>query len=95
MDKIREKINNFKHEAETWQEKYEDLRVKYKELEQVNADKDNEIRSLTTKNQQLNDDLEKMDKELGELKHAVENSSILSVNNDGLTKKNEKLEADL
>ena len=34
MEKIREKLNGLKLEAESWQEKYEELKEQFKQVEQ-------------------------------------------------------------
>lgn len=44
MDKVKEKLTNLKLEAESWQEKYEELKEQMKQLEQDNIQKENEIK---------------------------------------------------
>ncbi|CAO3693670.1 unnamed protein product [Rhizopus microsporus] len=58
MEKIREKINSIRAEADAAIAKAEALEARVKELEQEQTQSEREIVSLTNRNKQLEDDLE-------------------------------------
>lgn len=102
MDKIREKLSNLKLEAESWQEKYEELKEKNKDSEQETVEKENLIKSLTVKNQQLEEEIEKLEAGLTETKQTEQDNvekenqiKSLAVKNSQLEDEIEKLEAEL
>lgn len=89
MEKLKEKINNLKNLSEEWQSKHDDVLEKNKELEQQLLEKDNLIKSLTTKNEALEADLEKIEEEY---KTAKEKFSTVDVKAETLEKKVTSLE---
>ncbi|KAG1515206.1 hypothetical protein G6F52_009739 [Rhizopus delemar] len=68
MDKIREKINSIRAEADAAIAKADALEARIKELEQEQIQSEREIVSLTNKNKQLEDDLEVAHEKIKELK---------------------------
>lgn len=87
MDKVKEKLTNLKLEAESWQEKYEELKEQMKQLEQDNIQKENEIKSLTVKNQQLDQEVEKLEDQIKETKELAEESTTLKSHNENFNKR--------
>ena len=63
-----------KLDAEKWQEKSDELSDRIKELEQENLEKDNQIQALTRKNQVLEEEVEKLETSLNEIKEAADES---------------------
>ena len=84
-----------KLDAEKWQEKSDELGDRIKELEQENLEKDNQIQALTRKNQVLEEEVEKLETSLNEIKQTADESHSLKTSNDNYTKKNQVLEEEL
>ncbi len=70
----------------------EELKAKVKQLEQENLAKEQEITSLSHKNQVLENDLEKLETQVKDLKLGAETRDSAATNNERLTRKLEVLE---
>lgn len=84
-----------KLDAEKWQEKSDELGDRIKELEQENLDKDHQIQALTRKNQVLEDQVEKLETDVSEIKETADQSHSLKTTNENYTKKISVLEEEL
>lgn len=90
-----QKINGFKLEAEKWQEKADELAENIKVLQQDNDEKDNQIASLNRKNVILEEEVEKLESNLTEVKATANESHSLQASNENYTKKLQVLEQEL
>lgn len=90
-----QKINNLKLDAEKWQEKSDEYADRVKELEQESLEKDHQIQALTRKNQVLEEQVEKLEGDLTEIKRTAEESHSLKTSNENYSKKNLVLEEEL
>lgn len=70
----------------------EELKAKVKQLEQENLAKEQEITSLSHKNQVLETDLEKAEGQVKELKVTAEEGGTATSHNESLTRKLQVLE---
>jgi tropomyosin len=70
----------------------EELKSKVKQLEQENLAKEQEITSLSHKNQVLETDLEKAEAQVKELKVAADEGGTAATTNESLTRKLQVLE---
>lgn len=66
-----------------------------KELEQENLEKDHQIQALTRKNQILEEQVEKLETDITEVKETADQSHSLRTTNENYTKKNQVLEDEL
>lgn len=76
MEKIKWRNWTAETRTESWQEKYEGLREQVKELEQSNTEKENEIKALSAKNEQFDDEVEKLEHQLADTKHWLKTQII-------------------
>ena len=85
-------MNTLRIEADDNAAKAEELKSKVKTLEQDNLQKEQEITSLTHRNQLLEGEVEKLETSLKEAKSAAGESSQHSQQNESLTRKMQLLE---
>jgi len=84
MDRIKERLNALRIEADEAGAKVEELQKSVKVLEQENLQKEHEITSLTHKNNQLEADVEKLEGQIKDAKvlgdegtqHATQNETL-------------------
>lgn len=87
-----QKMNSLRIEADENAAKAEELKAKVKTLEQENLQKEQEITSLTHRNQLLEAEVEKLESSVKEAKTAAGESSQHSQQNESLTRKLQLLE---
>jgi len=92
MDAIKQKMNSLRAEADQLHAENVELSAKIKAHEQDNLAKEQEITSLTHRNQVLEADLEKLEGTHKELKNTAELTTAASSNADTLTRKVQVLE---
>ena len=85
-------MESLRIEAETSQAQTEDLKAKVKVLEQENLAKEQEITSLTHKNQLLEAEVEKLETGIKEAKVAAEESNQHGTQNESLQRRLQLLE---
>ncbi|KAK9476866.1 tropomyosin [Lipomyces japonicus] len=95
MDKLKERISALRLEAETAQDKADDAFSRVKTLEQELLSKEQEVSSLTHKNTLLEEEVEKLEKQLGDAKVAAEEGSAHGTANEGLNRKLSQREEEL
>jgi tropomyosin, fungi type len=74
-------------EADEAHTENEDLKAKNKKLEQENLDKEQEIKSLTHKNQVLESDVEKLELSVTDHKTRADETTQHSTQNESLTRR--------
>lgn len=84
-----------KADAEKWQEKADEHADRIKTLEQETLDKDHQIQALTRKNEVLEEQVEKLEADMKEVKETASQSHLLQTSNENYTKKNQVLETEL
>lgn len=89
---FQQKMNTLRIEADENQAKAEELAAKVKTLEQENLAKEQEITSLTHRNQLLEAEVEKLEAGIKEAKIAAGESSQHGQQNEALTRKLQLLE---
>ncbi|KAF8920839.1 tropomyosin [Mucidula mucida] len=94
-DKIREKLNNLRVEADNAVTRAEEAEAKNKKYEQLILEKDQEITSLHHKLGVLDGELEKTEAKLAEYKAAQEEGEHSKTTNEGLLRKIQLLEEEL
>jgi tropomyosin len=85
-------MNALRIEADESASKVEELQKQVKQLQQENLAKEQEITSLSHKNQLLEADVEKLEKAHGEAKAAVTESAQHGTQNETLTRRLQLLE---
>ena len=89
---FQQKMNSLRIEADENAAKAEELKAKVKSLEQDNLQKEQEITSLTHRNQLLEGEVEKLESSLKTAKDAAGESSQHSQQNETLTRRLQLLE---
>lgn len=89
---FQQKMNSLRIEADENASKAEELKAKVKTLEQENLQKEQEITSLTHRNQLLEGEVEKLETSVKDAKSAAGESSQHSQQNESLTRKLQLLE---
>lgn len=89
---FQQKMNSLRIEADENASKAEELKAKVKSLEQDNLQKEQEITSLTHRNQLLEAEVEKVEGSLKTAKDAAGESSQHSQQNETLTRRLQLLE---
>lgn len=89
---LPQKMAQLREEADQAVAQVEELSGKVKALEQENLTKDQEIRSLSHKNQLLEEEVDKLETSLSEAKAASAEGSAHSKTNENLTRKMQILE---
>jgi len=92
MDAIKNKMSALRIEADESASLAEELKAKVKTLEQENLAKEQEITSLSHKNQLLEADVEKLETGLKEAKEAAEQGATHGSANESLTRRLQLLE---
>ncbi|BDD55890.1 hypothetical protein MPDQ_003269 [Monascus purpureus] len=92
MDKIKERMNSLRLEADEAHEKVEELKGKVKTLEQENLAKEQEITSLNHRNQLLEAEVEKLETALKDAKDAANQSAQHDTQNEALQRRLQLLE---
>lgn len=92
QSKIMQKMNTLRIEADENAAKAEESKKRVKELEQDNLQKEQEITSLTHRNQLLETEVEKLETSIKEVKAAAGESSQHSQQNEALTRRLQLLE---
>jgi tropomyosin, fungi type len=92
QSKIMQKMNSLRIEADENAAKAEDLKKRVKELEQDNLTKEQEITSLTHRNQLLEGEVEKLEGNVKEHKTAAGESAQHGQQNEALTRRLQLLE---
>jgi len=95
MDKLREKINALKLEADSAHEKHEQSEVQVKKLQDEILQKDQEIASLTHKNSVLESEVAALEGRLDEAKVQADQGAQHGSHNESLTKKISLIETEL
>lgn len=90
--KIAQKMNQLRLEADDNASKAEELKAKVKQLEQDNLTKEQEITSLTHRNQLLEAEVEKLEDSHKDLKKENEGSAAQASQHDSLTRRLQVLE---
>jgi tropomyosin len=85
-------MNSLRLEQEETQSKYEEVQAKVKVLEQENLAKEQEITSLSHKNQLLEAEVEKLEKGIKEAKAIAEQGSQAGTQNESLQRRLQLLE---
>jgi len=85
-------MNTLRLEAEAYQEKNAELASKIKALEQENLQKEQEITSLSHRNQLLEDNNEKLEVQVKELKASADSGATSSQELESLKRKVQLLE---
>jgi tropomyosin len=85
-------MNSLRIEADESHKVAEELKAKVKALEQDNLAKEQEITSLSHKNQLLESDIEKLETQAKDHKTAAEEGSSAAVQNETLTRRLQLLE---
>ena len=92
LAKFEQKMNSLRIEADENQAKAEEAKAKVKALEQDNLQKEQEITSLTHRNQLLEAEVEKLETGLKEAKQMAGDASQAGAQNENLTRKLQLLE---
>jgi len=92
MDRIKEKMNSLRLEADEATAKVEELQAKVKVLEQENLAKEQEITSLSHKNGLLESEVEKLDNSVRDLKGIAYKNTEHSTQNETLQRRLQLLE---
>ncbi|TGO50886.1 hypothetical protein BOTNAR_0376g00080 [Botryotinia narcissicola] len=92
MDRIKEKMNTLRIEADEATAKVQELQEKVKALEQENLQKEQEITSLTHKNNLLETEFEKLESGIKEAKAVAEEGSQHGTQNETLQRRLQLLE---
>jgi tropomyosin, fungi type len=92
QSKIMQKMNSLRLEADENAAKAEELKQKVKDLEQDNLTKEQEITSLTHRNQLLESEVEKLENTHKDLKKENEGSASQAAQHDSLTRRVQVLE---
>ncbi|KAJ5683074.1 hypothetical protein N7462_006239 [Penicillium macrosclerotiorum] len=92
MDKIKERMNALRVEADEAHDQVEELKAKVKTLEQENLSKEQEITSLNHRNQLLEEEVEKAETSLKEAKDAANQSAQHDTQNEALQRRVQLLE---
>ncbi|KAK9449955.1 tropomyosin [Limtongia smithiae] len=95
IEKLKERIGALRIEAETAQDRADESSKRVKELEAELMTKEQEITSLTHKNSLLEEEVDKLEKQLGEAKTAAEDGAAHGSANESLTRKLNKIEEEL
>ena len=90
--KFEQKMNQLRVDADESQAKAEELKAKVKTLEQDNLQKEQEITSLTHRNQLLENEVEKLETGIKEAKTLATEAGGHSAQNENLTRKLQVLE---
>ncbi len=85
-------MNNLRIEADEAHSKVEELKAKVKSLEEISMNKTHEVTSLTHKNQVLESQVEKLEKDIGEHKKTAEDSAQHGTHNETLQRRLQLLE---
>jgi tropomyosin len=89
---FQQKMNSLRIEADENATKAEELKVKVKTLEQDNLQKEQEITSLTHRNQLLETEVEKLETGIKEAKDISTKSADHATEKEGLTRRLQLLE---
>lgn len=92
MDQIKKKMAALRVEADDSAALVEELKIKVKQLEQENLSKEQEITSLSHKNQLLESDVEKLEVSLKEAKSLADEHGAHGTQNESLTRRLQLLE---
>ncbi|KAK5082690.1 tropomyosin-2 [Lithohypha guttulata] len=92
MDRIKEKMQTLRLEADDNAAKAEELKTKVKTLEQENLAKEQEITSLTHRNQVLEGEVEKLEGQLKDAKTTVAESAQAGQQSESLQRRLQVLE---
>lgn len=92
MEKIKEKMNQLRLEADDAHSVVEELKNKVKTLEHENMQKEQEITSLTHRNNLMESQLEKMEVDMKEAKEQVSKSAQHDTQNEALQRRVHLLE---
>ncbi|KAJ4425252.1 tropomyosin-2 [Gnomoniopsis sp. IMI 355080] len=92
MDRIKEKMNQLRLEADDSAQKVEEMSAKMKALEQDNLAKEQEVTSLSHKNGLLEAEVEKLETMIKDFKKAAEDGTQHSSTNEALTRRLQLLE---
>ncbi|KAE9966423.1 hypothetical protein BLS_007020 [Venturia inaequalis] len=92
MDAIKNKMSALRIEADESAALAEELKAKVKTLEQENLAKEQEITSLSHKNQLLEADVDKLETQLKDAKDAVDQGATHGSANESLTRRIQLLE---
>ncbi|TAQ84541.1 hypothetical protein B7494_g7138 [Chlorociboria aeruginascens] len=92
MDRIKEKMNSLRIEADESAAKVEELQKQLKVLEQDNLQKEQEITSLTHKNGLLESEVEKLEAGIKDAKAVAAQGTDHSTQNETLTRRLQLLE---
>ncbi|EIW79156.1 actin filament-coating protein tropomyosin [Coniophora puteana RWD-64-598 SS2] len=95
MDKIKDKLNSLRAEADNAVARAEEAETKTKKYEQQLLERDQEITSLTHRNAVLEEELEKAEGKVNELKAANQEGEGARTTNEGLNRKIQLLEEEL
>ncbi|KAI5294621.1 hypothetical protein KEM52_003595 [Ascosphaera acerosa] len=87
MERVKERLNALRLEADEAQSQVEELKTKIKELEEDNLAKQQEITSLTHQNQLLEQETEKLTEELKEAKAEATGNAEHGSANEGLQRR--------
>ncbi|CAN8095949.1 unnamed protein product [Discula destructiva] len=92
MDRIKEKMNQLRLEADDSAQKVEEMSAKMKTLEQDNLAKEQEVTSLAHKNGLLESEVDKLETMIKDFKKAAEDGTQHSSTNEALTRRLQLLE---
>ncbi|KAF0331539.1 actin lateral binding protein [Colletotrichum asianum] len=92
MDRIKEKMNSLRLEADESAAKVEELQARVKTLEQENLAKEQEITSLQHKNGLLEGEVEKLETAVKDFKKAADESAGTGTQNETLQRRLQLLE---
>jgi tropomyosin len=92
LAKFEQKMNSLRIEADENMAKAEELKTKVKTLEQDNLQKEQEITSLTHRNQLLESEVEKLEGGIKEAKSQAGDAASHSTQNENLQRKLQVLE---
>ncbi|KAI0167238.1 tropomyosin [Pestalotiopsis sp. NC0098] len=92
MDRIKEKMNSLRLEADENAAKVEELQSKLKALEQENLAKEQEITSLSHKNGLLETEVDKLDTSVKDLKKSNDEGQQHGTQNETLQRRLQLLE---
>jgi len=92
MEKLKEKMSALRMEADAAQTTNAELAAKIKTLEQENLQKEQEITSLSHRNQLLEGDVEKLEEKIKELKASADSGATSSQEVESLQRKVQLLE---
>ncbi|KAH6892018.1 tropomyosin [Thelonectria olida] len=92
MDRIKEKMNSLRLEADEAASKVEELQTKVKALEQENLSKEQEITSLQHKNNLLEGEVEKLETAIKDYKKSADEGQQHGTQNETLQRRLQLLE---